>query len=179
MSAAELATAGAELPADAGLAERAMHAINRAVVAVSMVALVCAALVLTSSVASRYLFKASTDWQDESAVFLLVGVTFLCASWVQQQRGHIGIEAIVGLLPPAVDRARRVVVDVLSLLFCGFFAWKSWHLLHEAYVDHQTTSSSWAPPLAIPYGLMTLGMVLLTLQIALQLLVRTKPGAAK
>ena len=182
MSAAELQTGGDELPADAAWPERALYAVNRAVVAVSMVALVVAALVLTSSVASRYLLKASTDWQDESAVFLLVGVTFLCASWVQQQRGHIGIEAIVGLLPPTVDHVRRFIVDVLSLLFCGFFAWKSWHLLHEAYVDHQTTSSSWAPPLAIPYGLMTLGMVLLTLQIALQIalqmLVR-RSGAAK
>ena len=182
MSAAELQTGDAELPADAAWPERALYAVNRAVVAVSMVALVAAALVLTSSVASRYLLKASTDWQDESAVFLLVGVTFLCASWVQQQRGHIGIEAIVGLLPPTVDHVRRFIVDVLSLLFCGFFAWKSWHLLHEAYVDHQTTSSSWAPPLAIPYGLMTLGMVLLTLQIALQIalqmLVR-RSGAAK
>ena len=178
MSAAELQTGGDELPADAAWPERALYAVNRAVVAVSMVALVAAALVLTSSVATRYLLKASTDWQDESAVFLLVGVTFLCASWVQQQRGHIGIEAIVGLLPARVDRIRRFVVDALSLLFCGFFTWKSWHLLHEAWVDHQTTSSSWAPPLWIPYGVMTLGMALLTLQIALQVLVR-RSGAAK
>ncbi len=166
----------AALAADAGWAERLMHALNRAAVGVSMVALVAAALVLTSSVASRYLFKASTDWQDESAVFLLVGVTFLCAPWVQQQRGHIGIEAIVGLLPPRVNRARRFVIDLMCLLFCGFFAWKSWRLLHEAVVDHHTTSSSWAPPLWIPYGLMTLGMTLLTLQIALQLPAR-KSGA--
>ncbi len=179
MSGAELSAAGDALPAGAGWAERALHAINRAVVALSMVALVAAALVLSSSVASRYVLKASTDWQDESAVFLLVGVTFLCAAWVQQQRGHIGIEAIVGLLPPAVDRARRLIVDVLCLLFCAFFAWKSWHLLHEAVVDHQTTSSSWSPPLWIPYGLMTLGMVLLSLQLALQLWLRRSPGAAQ
>ena len=117
----------------------------------------------------------STDWQDESAVFLLVGVTFLCAPWVQQQRGHIGIEAIVGLLPPRINRARRFVIDLMCLLFCGFFAWKSWRLLHEAVVDHQTTSSSWAPPLWIPYGLMTLGMALLTLQIALQIALQLSP----
>ena len=155
--------------ADAGLLDRLMQAINRAMVGISMVALVAAALVLSSSVASRYLFKASTDWQDETAVFLLVGVTFLCAPWVQQQRGHIGIEALTSILPPAVNRVRLFIVDVLCALFCGFFAWKSWKLLHEAWVDHQTTSSSWAPPLWIPYGLMTLGMTLLTLQIALQL----------
>jgi TRAP-type C4-dicarboxylate transport system permease small subunit len=172
VSAGPPAPAGAGLPAGATLADRLMHAVNRAAVGVSMVALVAAAVVLTYSVASRYLFKASTDWQDESAVFLLVGVTFLCAPWVQQQRGHIGIEAIVGLLPPRLNHARRFVIDLACLLFCGFFAWKSWTLLHEAWVDGQTTSSTWAPPLWIPYGLMAVGMTLLTLQILLQLLPR-------
>lgn len=162
---------------DAPWPQRLMHAVNRAVVGVSMLALVAAALVLTSSVVSRYLFKASTDWQDESAVFLLVGVTFLCAPWVQQQRGHIGIEALAAILPAGVNRVRRLLVDVFSLLFCGFFAWKSWTLFHEAWVDKQTTSSSWAPPLAIPYGLMALGMSLLTIQILLQLWPAGRKGA--
>jgi hypothetical protein len=35
-------------------------------------------------------------------------------------------------------------------------------------MDKQTTSSSWAPPLSIPYFLMAFGMTLLALQIALQ-----------
>jgi TRAP-type C4-dicarboxylate transport system permease small subunit len=170
-------TPAEELPPDgsAGSAlERAMHAVNRAALGVGMLALVAAAFVLTYSVVSRYLFKASTDWQDESAVFLLVGVTFLCAPYVQQQRGHIGIDALAASLSPGVNRVRRMVVDFVCALFCAFFAWKSWLLLYEAVVDRQTTSSSWAAPLWIPYGLMALGMTLLTLQIVLQLLPRAR-----
>jgi TRAP-type C4-dicarboxylate transport system permease small subunit len=167
--------AGPPAPAaETSLADRLMVRANRAAMALGMVALVAASLVLTSSVVSRYLFKASTDWQDESAVFLLVGVTFLCAASVQRHRGHVGIEALASLLPPAVNRLRRLLVDFASALFCGFFAWKSWTLLREAVVDHQTTSSSWAPPLWIPYGLMALGMTLLALQIVLQLLPRSR-----
>ena len=100
--------------------------------------------------------------------FLLVGATFLCGAWVQAQRGHIGIEAIASVLPRRVNRVRQIIVDIASLAFCAFFAWKSWTLFHEAWRDHQTTSSTWAPPLTIPYGLMSLGMTLLVLQLAVQ-----------
>ena len=146
--------------------------VNHALVVVGMFALLLASLVLTSSVVSRYVMKASTDWQDEAAVFCLVGATFLCSAFVQSLRGHVGIEAIAGLLPRSVNRMRLLLVDLLGLLFCTFFAWKSWTLFHEAMVEHQTTSSSWAPPLWIPYGLMAAGMSLLSLQLLVQLSAR-------
>jgi TRAP-type C4-dicarboxylate transport system permease small subunit len=148
---------------------RALAMVNRALVGFGMVALLAASLVLTSSVVTRYLFKSSTDWQDETAVFLLVGATFLCGAFVQSIRGHVGIEALSSVLSRRVDAARRAGVDLLCLAFCTLFAWKSWTLLSEAWVDGQTTSSSWAPPLWIPYLLMSLGMTLLSLQLLVQL----------
>ena len=148
---------------------RALQAVNRVAMALGMIALLAASVVLTYSVVSRYFMKASTDWQDEAAVFCLVGMTFMCGAFVQSIRGHIGIEAISSQLSAAANRVRMVVIDFVSLAFCGFFAWKSWTLLHEAWVDGMTSSSSWAPPLWIPYGLMSLGMSLLTLQLLVQL----------
>jgi TRAP-type C4-dicarboxylate transport system permease small subunit len=144
---------------------RLLAVINRGMVALGMLALLAASVVLTYSVLSRHFFKASTDWQDEAAVFCLVGATFLCGAFVQSLRGHIGIEAVATVLGARVNRLRVVVVDVISLAFCLFFAWKSATLLHEAWKDGQTSSSSWAPPLWIPYGLMTAGMVLLCAQL--------------
>jgi len=150
----------------------ALLRINGAMVALGMVALLIASCVLTYSVVSRYVMKASTDWQDEAAVFCLVGATFRCGAFVQSLRGHVGIEAIAGLLPRALNRLRVVFVDLMCTGFCAFFAWKSWTLFHEAWVDGQTTSSSWAPPLWIPYGLMALGMSLLSVQLLVQLSAR-------
>jgi len=148
---------------------RALAMANRVMVGFGMLALLAASLVLTSSVVTRYLFKASTDWQDETAVFLLVGATFLCGAFVQSIRGHVGIEAVSTLLSRRADAFRRIGVDLLCLAFCALFAWKSWTLLHEAWVDKQTTSSSWAPPLWIPYSLMSIGMTLLALQLVVHL----------
>lgn len=146
--------------------------INALLVGIGMCAMVLTALVLTYSVVSRYFFKAPTDWQDEASVFMLVGVTFFSAAHVQARRGHIGIEALAAILPPAVNAARLLLVDVLSFLFCAFFSWKSWTLFHEAWVDGQTTTSTFAPPLWIPYGMMAFGMSLLALQILVQVLAR-------
>jgi TRAP-type C4-dicarboxylate transport system permease small subunit len=132
-------------------------------------ATIAAGLVLTYSIAVRYVLHSSTDWQDEMAVFLLVGATFLSAPYVQSMRGHIAIEAIEGFLPKPVERVREIVSDIICLLFCGFFTWQSWLLLLEAIDDGRVTDSAWAPPLWIPYSMMAAGMSLLTLRLIMQL----------
>ncbi len=172
----------AALPQAPGLstAGALLAKVNQGLLALSMVAMVVTALVLTYSVVSRYFFHAPTDWQDEASIFMLVGVTFFCCAYVQSFRGHIGIEALAAILPPKVNAVRLFVVDLLSFVFCAFFSWKSWTLWHEAWVDGQTTTSTFAPPLWIPYSMMAAGMTLLTLQILLQVLARiTDKGAAK
>ena len=148
---------------------RAMAVLNRIIVVLCSIALIVASAILSYSVAARYFFNAATYWQDEAAVFLLVGGTFLSTAFVQAGRGHVGIEAATGYLSPAGNAIRRFAVDAVSMLFCAFFAWKSWTLLHEAWVDGQVSGSTWAPPLWIPYSTMAAGMTLLTLQFAIQL----------
>ena len=151
-----------------GPADRVLAAINRLIVILSSVALLLAGFVLTYSVVVRYFLKYSTDWQDEMSVFLIVGAVFMSAAAIQAQRGHIGIEAIVGLLPKRVNHVRIVLVDIASLAFCAYFAWKSVTLLQEAITDDYHSTSTWAPPLWIPYSLMTAGMILLSVQLLLQ-----------
>ena len=143
--------------------------VNRLIMVVCGIALILACLVLTYSVVVRYLLRIPTDWQDETAVFLIVGATFFSAAAVQARRGHVSIELLASFMSPRLNRLRLLMADVVSLAFCAFFAWKSWTLLHEALVDGQTSSSSWAPPLWIPYSLMSAGMTLLSLQILLQI----------
>jgi TRAP-type C4-dicarboxylate transport system permease small subunit len=147
---------------------RVLDALDRGLVSACALATIAAGLVLTYSIAVRYVLHSSTDWQDEMAVFLLVGATFLSAPYVQSMRGHIAIEAIEGFLPERIERVREIVSDIVCLLFCTFFAWQSWLLLLEAIDDGRVTDSAWAPPLWIPYSMMTAGMSLLTLRLLLQ-----------
>jgi len=150
---------------------RTLGLCNRVIVVLAGMALVAACVILSYSVLGRALFKSPNYWQDEAAVFLLVGATFMTSAYVQSRRGHVSIEAFVGLMSPLVNRIRLWLVDLASLAFCAFFTWKSWTLTHEAYVDGQVSNSMWSPPLAIPYSLMALGMSLLCIQLVLQLII--------
>jgi TRAP-type C4-dicarboxylate transport system permease small subunit len=165
-------------PAVAGISQL-LDRINKVLLALSMCALVLTSFILTYSVVTRYFLKMPTDWQDEASVFMLVGVTFFCSAYVQSYRGHIGIEALASLLPASVNAARLFVVDLVSFLFCAFFSWKSWTLFYEAFKEGQTTTSTFAPPLWIPYVMMALGMSLLALQLLVQAMARAsnKRGA--
>jgi TRAP-type C4-dicarboxylate transport system permease small subunit len=152
-----------------GPVAQAMQLINRILIVLCCLALIAAALVLTQSVVVRYLLRETTDWQDETSVMLLVGATFLSAAYVQSVRGHVAIDALAGLLPERWDRRRQQLVDAASFAFCAFFAWKSWTLTGEAIAEGTVTSSTFAPPLWIPYATMAAGMSLLALQILVQL----------
>lgn len=152
-----------------------LDTLHRAIVIAASIVLLIASAILTYSVAVRHFLLVPTDWQEEASVFLIIGVTFLSAAWVQRERGHVAIEALANVLPPRINRVRLWFVDLVSVLFCAFFAWKSWTLLHEAVVEGHVSSSSWAPPLWIPYAAMSIGMTLLTLQILVQL-IRPRPA---
>ena len=177
----EVGEAGLELsrpePAPAGRpliggVHALLQIVNRAVMVPCMLAVVAAAACLTYSVAARYFLKVPTEWQDETAVFLLIGATFCSGAFVQSYRGHIGVEAIAELLPPRANRWRLLVIDLVSAAFCTFFAWKSWTLFLEALHEGHTSNSTWGPPLWIPYLLMACGTSLLAVQLALECAVR-------
>lgn len=152
--------------------------LDRILVCAAAIAALAGALVLSESVIVRYFLRQSTEWQDETTVFLLVGATFLSAPWVQAVRGHVAIEALAELLPASINRWRVAFVDFASSMFCAFFAWKSWSLFDEAWVEGQTTSSSWGPPLWIPYAAMAAGMSLLTIRLLAQTRADIMRGAA-
>ena len=158
------------LRAPLALLDDTLRATNRLLAIPCMLAIGTAAGLLTASAVARYFLHAPTDWQEETAVLLLVGATFLSGAHVQARRGHVAIEVLATVLPPRMNRVRQALADLISVAFCGFFSWKSWTLFHEAWVDGSTSNSTFAPPMWIPYLLMAVGMSLLTLQIALQLL---------
>ncbi len=144
--------------------------LNQAMALASALAFIAAGMVLTWEVIGRYFLGIASDWQDELSVFLLVGATFVSAAWTQARRGHVAIDVLTHLLPAGLERVRHLLADAAAAAFCGYFTLKCWQMLIEAITDGQISDTAWGPPLWIPYGAMTAGMALLTVQIGLQTL---------
>lgn len=142
--------------------------VNAFVFRLSSIALIVAALVLTFGVIIGHILGHALAWQDEVTIFLIAGATFLSAASLQARRGNVGIDFIGDYLSPRGNEVRKALIDAIVLCFCVIFAWASGVLLAEALHEGQTTHSAWGPPLWIPYSLLTIGMTLLALQVALQ-----------
>src|SRR2546425_13077851 len=100
---------------------RALALCNGVIVVFAALALIAACVILSYSVLGRALFHSANYWQDEAAVFLLVGATFLTAAYVQSERGHVGIEAFVGLLSRRANRIRLWLGGAAIRMFCAVF----------------------------------------------------------
>ncbi len=132
------------------------------------IALVVASAVLTGGVIAAHVLGRGIEWQDELEIFLVAGAVFLSAAAVQTRRGNARIEVLNSFLPENARRWWTLVTDALSLIFVAFIAWKSGTLALEAWTEGQVSQSTWAPPLWIPYGIMTLGLALLACALSLQ-----------
>jgi tripartite ATP-independent transporter DctM subunit len=145
-----------------------LRVVNDVLFKLSAITLVVAACVLTVGVTLGHVLGRSLEWQDEVTIYLVAGAVFLSAATVQARRGHVSIEVLASILPSPANRARHLLVDAIALLFIAIFAWKTGGLLLESISEGQVSQSAWGPPLWIPYSIMTVGMSLLAVQLALQ-----------
>ncbi|WP_102782489.1 MULTISPECIES: TRAP transporter small permease [Thalassospira] len=132
------------------------------VAAAAMFAL--AMLVICQLVFMRYVLNASTVWQTEAVIFMMIGATLVGLPYVQLIRGHVNVD----LLPLYLKSTARMALAVVTLL-CGMgisalFAFYGLELVVEAFEGGWLSETIWAVPLWKPYAALPIGFGLLFLQ---------------
>jgi TRAP-type mannitol/chloroaromatic compound transport system permease small subunit len=121
-------------------------------------------LVTAYEVVMRYVFKAPTLWALETTQYLFLSSTALGGAYVLLHRHHVN----VSILYDQLSAKTKAVVDVVTAVF--FFAFVLVLLRYtlditiESVLNLQHSPSFWAPPIYPVYVIMTVGIILISLQ---------------
>ena len=116
-----------------------------------------AAIVITWSVIYRAM-GASTYWEIEFAVYMMVAAIFLASPYCLATRGHVGVDLLSHYLPQRAARTVGIAVGIVGLAMCIYLAYVGAELTIEAFERGDRTESTWAPLkwplfLTMPVGL--------------------------
>jgi len=148
----------------------------RVVAALSTLAGWCSAAMIVAAVAItcqmifvRYVLNASTVWQTEAVVYLVIAATLVGLPYVQRLRGHVNVDLIPLSLPPKARYALCVLTLSLSIAMVAvllIYGFEHWHLTFERNWKSDTI---WAVRLWIPYLALPVGFGLFLLQLVADL----------
>ena len=148
----------------------------RAIAFVSTLCGIAAALMIFASVLitcqmiwMRFVMNASTIWQTEMVVYLMIAATMIGLPYVQRLRGHVNVDLLPMLLPPTARRALAAFTLVLTIAVVAVIAFYGFELFHLAFQRNWKSDTVWGVSLWIPYLAIPLGFGLFLVQLAADL----------
>lgn len=107
-------------------------------------------------VIARYVFNYSFVWALELVSFLFAWLIFIGMSYGVRTGSHIGMDAIVKMLGPALGRLLTLLATVLCIAYSVMLFYGSWHYVATMYrignYAHDLPVPVWVPRLALPLG---------------------------
>ena len=108
--------------------------VNRLEEGVISLLLVGMTVLVFVEVVLRFGFNVGFLWMQEVTLHLSAWLVLFGASYGIKVGAHIGVDAIVKMIPPAIRRWVSVVATVLCLTYCGLFLYGGWIYLSKMYM---------------------------------------------
>ncbi len=131
---------------------------EKAVTAVSVLALMVITLVMAAQVIWRYVLADPLLWSEFVAVYALVWVVFLGAGMLGRRDDHISIRSFVDLLPPGAQAVFAALSRLAVLIFAGMVVVlaTNWLLFGRHPISPSLGFSTIWVKLALPVGMVVL-----------------------
>jgi TRAP-type C4-dicarboxylate transport system permease small subunit len=163
-------------PSSAAVAHTGGNLFLRAVAAISTLAGWCSAAMIVAAVAItcqmifiRFVLNASTIWQTEAVIYLVIAATLIGLPYVQQLRGHVNVDLVPLWLSPGARLALAVITLSLSILIVAVMLVYGFEYWHFAWERNWRSDTVWGVRLWIPYLSLPIGFGLLLLQLVADL----------
>lgn len=131
---------------------------EKAVTAISVLALLVITLVMGAQVIWRYVLADPLLWSEFAAVYALVWVVFLGAGMLGQRDDHISIRSFVDLLPPGLQAIFEILSRLAVLIFAAIVVILAtdWLLFGRHPMSPSLGLSTVWVKLALPVGMFVL-----------------------
>lgn len=87
---------------------------------------------------TRFVVGRQAAWTEEAAIYLLIWVSMLGAALTYEDKGHLGVDYLVGKLHPAGRYVGELVVQLVVLAFSvGVLVYGGWVLVMETLEQGQ------------------------------------------
>lgn len=130
-------------------------------------------VVVFAQVFCRFVLRASLPWSEELSRYVMVWISMLGASIGIRRKGHVGVEAIVMMLPGGL---RKLASMVTTLIACCFFTGMIIFGVRICGIVAAQESPAMEISMAIPYGALVAGGLLMLLY-SVEELVNTRKTA--
>lgn len=97
-----------------------------------------------ANVVARYLFNVNILWALELTVFMFGWLVLLGASYAVKKRAHLGVDAILNMVPPLARRALALISVACCLLF-SLLLLKGAYDYWAVFAELPPTSGRWFP----------------------------------
>jgi C4-dicarboxylate transporter DctQ subunit len=122
------------------------------------------AVVVIWGVVLTYVFKSSDIFSVEMSEYLLIFICFVSIPYILREGRHVRVDAVVQLLSPKSRWRVELISSILAMGFCVLVVWKAAGVTVLNYQRGFRSASLVSLPLWIPYLIITLGFLILTLQ---------------
>jgi C4-dicarboxylate transporter DctQ subunit len=122
------------------------------------------AVVVIWGVVLTYVFKSSDIFSVEMSEYLLVFICFVSIPYILREGRHVRVDALVELLSPKSRWRVELIASILAMGFCVLVVWKAAGVTLLNYQRGFRSASLVSLPLWIPYLIITLGFLILSLQ---------------
>ncbi|MCB1877859.1 MAG: TRAP transporter small permease [Chromatiales bacterium] len=110
---------------------RLLHAVEEGFLSLLLVAMT---LLVFVEVLMRFVFNTGIAWAQELTLYLSAWFVLLGAAYGIRVHAHIGVDAVVKLLPGTLRRAIAAIALLLCLVYCGLFLAGSWTYLSKMFL---------------------------------------------
>ena len=121
-------------------------------------------LIVFHEVIVRYVFDAPTLFSVELSEYLLILVAFMSIGWVLKEDRHVAVTFVINPLPEKLRLGLKVLTSVLTMGFLAILVWQGGRTVLTAYRGDYHSSSLLEFPMWIPYLLIPLGALVMSLQ---------------